>query len=184
MTRIRVIDADGHVQEPAEAWATHLDARYRAFAPRTLRDDRGRIRHVVGGELKPHIPVPAPGWEIPAGGHDPERRLADMDRQGVAQSVLFPTFGLMFAAIPRTDVQAALCRAYNDWLHEFCRADRERLVGIAVVPQNDVGECLTEARRGVRQLGFRGVMLRPNPVQGRGIAHPMWDRILSLLTRH
>ena len=50
---MRIIDADGHVQEPEEAWSKHLDARYRPFAPRTLRDDRGRIRQMVGGELKP-----------------------------------------------------------------------------------------------------------------------------------
>jgi predicted TIM-barrel fold metal-dependent hydrolase len=182
VTPVRVIDADGHVQEPEEAWAKHLDARYRPFAPRTLRDDRGRIRQLVGGELKAYIPVPASGgWEIPAGGHDPERRLADMDRQGIARSVLFPTFGLMFAAVERNDVQAALCRAYNDWLHEFCRTDRERLIGVALVPQNDVAECLVEARRGVRQLGFRAVMLRPNPVQGRGLDHPVWDPLWSLL---
>jgi predicted TIM-barrel fold metal-dependent hydrolase len=182
MTQIRVVDADGHVQEPAEAWEKHLDARYRAFAPRTLRDEAGRVRQMVGGELKPYIPVPASGdWEIPAGGSDPERRLADMDRQGIARSVLFPTFGLMFAAVGRSDVQAALCRAYNDWLHEFCGADRERLIGIAVVPQNDVDECLAEARRGVRQLGFRGVMMRPNPVRGRGLDHPLWDPLWSLL---
>jgi predicted TIM-barrel fold metal-dependent hydrolase len=182
MTAIRAIDADGHVQEPEEAWAKHLDARWLPFAPRTLRDDQGRIRQLVGGELKPYIPVPASGdWEIPAGGHDPARRLADMDRQGIAQSVLFPTFGLMFAAIERTDVQAALCRAYDDWLNTFCGADRERLIGIAVVPQNDLDACLAEARRAVRELGFRGVMLRPNPVRGRGLDHPAWEPLWSLL---
>ena len=182
MPEIPVIDADGHVQEPEEAWARYLAAEFRPFAPRTLRDDQGRVRQMVGGELKPYIPVPEGGtWDIPAGGHDPKRRLADMDRQGVARSVLFPTFGLMFAGLERTDVQTALCRAYNDWLHEFCEADRARLVGVAVVPQHDVALALAEAQRCVRELGFRAVMMRPNPIRGRGLDSPHWDPLWSLL---
>ena len=57
MPMIRAIDADGHVQEPAVAWETHLDARYRALAPRVLRDDQGRVRQMIGGELKPYIRI-------------------------------------------------------------------------------------------------------------------------------
>ena len=68
----------------------------------------------------------------------------------------------MFAGLERTDVQVALCRAYNDWLHEFCGADPKRLLGVTVVPQHDLLESLAEARRGIDELGFRGVMMRPN----------------------
>ena len=182
MSKIRAIDADGHVQEPDAAWERYLAPRYRPFAPRSLRDDQGRLRQMVGGELKPYIPVPDGGsWEIPAGGHDPKRRLADMDRQGIEASVLFPTFGLMFAGLERTDVQTALCHAYNDWLHEYCGADPQRLLGVAVVPQHDLLESLAEARRCVRELGFRGVMMRPNPIRGRTLDEPYWDPLWSLL---
>jgi predicted TIM-barrel fold metal-dependent hydrolase len=182
MSKLGAIDADGHVQEPPSAWERHLAPRFRPFAPRVLRDDQGRVRQMIGGELKPYIPVPASGdWEIPAGGHDPKRRLADMDGQGVEASVLFPTFGLMFAGLERSDVQTALCRAYNDWLHEFCGADPKRLLGVAVVPQHDLLEALAEARRGVDELGFRGVMMRPNPVRGRTLDDPCWDPLWSLL---
>ena len=182
MPRIPAIDADGHVQEPADAWQRHLDARFRPYAPRAERDDQGRVRQVVGGELKPCVPSPGNAeWEIPSGGHDPKQRLADMDRQGVERSLLFPTFGLFFAGLERSDVQVALCRAYNDWLHEFCSADAKRLVGIAVVPQRDLGEAIAEARRCVRELGFRGVMMRPNPVLGRSLGDPHWEPLLALL---
>jgi predicted TIM-barrel fold metal-dependent hydrolase len=182
MTRILAIDADGHVQEPADAWERHLAPEWRAYAPRTVRDDLGRVRQVVGAELKPCIPAPGSGdWDIPAGGHDPKQRLADMDRQGVERSLLFPTFGLFFAGLERADVQAALCRAYNDWLHEFCGADPQRLLGAAVVPQADLGAALAEARRCVRELGFRAVMMRPNPVRGRTLGDPRWDPLWTLL---
>ena len=39
MPKFAVIDADGHVQEPEEAWAKHLEPAFRPFAPRTLLDD-------------------------------------------------------------------------------------------------------------------------------------------------
>ena len=42
MARIAAIDADGHVQEPADAWQRHLDAKWRAYAPRAVRDELGR----------------------------------------------------------------------------------------------------------------------------------------------
>lgn len=175
-----VVDADGHVQEPPEAW-DRLDVRYRPLAPRHLIDDQGRYRQFVGGELRPYIPAPPDGWDIPAGGHDPKARLQDMDQQGIDRAILFPTLGLMFAGLERTDVQIALCRAYNDWLSGYCSADRERLVGTALLPQHDVAESVAEARRAVEELGFRSVMLRPNPVRGRTLGNPIWGPLWSLL---
>jgi predicted TIM-barrel fold metal-dependent hydrolase len=98
----------------------------------------------------------------PAGGHDPKQRLADMDRQGVERSLLFPTFGLFFAGS-----SAATCRCAMPRLQRLAArvllADAQRLLGVAVVPQRDLGEAIAEARRCVRELGFRGVMMRPNP---------------------
>ncbi len=182
MPQLPAIDADGHVQEPESAWARHLPEHYRPFAPRRQRDSRGRTRVIIGGEEKPYIPFPdAMLPALPAGGHDPKARLADMDRQRIARSLLFPTMGLMFAGLARADVQIALCRAYNDWLREFCDADPARLLGVAVVPQLDPLECLVETRRAVGELGFRGVMLRPNPIGGRSLHDPAWDPLYALL---
>jgi hypothetical protein len=44
MPRIPAIDADGHVQEPEDAWEQHIAAKWRSYAPRTVRDDRGPLR--------------------------------------------------------------------------------------------------------------------------------------------
>ncbi len=178
----QTIDADGHVQEPTEAIAERLPAGMRDCAPRQAIDASGRIRQIVGGEWMPYIPVPDSGsWEIPDGGHDPKRRLADMDRQRIARSILFPTFGLTFAGLARLDVQIALCRAYDDWLAEFCSADPTRLVGVAVPPQGDPRAALEETRRAVREYGYRGVMLRPNPINGRTLLHRDWTPLYAFL---
>lgn len=181
MPEIRTIDADGHVQEQPEALARFLPPEYQCYAPRYYQDEQGHYRQAVGGQSLPYIPAPEGGWDIPDGGHDPKLRLADMDMQGVAQSVLFPTLGLTFAGLDDAAVQIVLCRAYNDWLAEFCSADAARLIGVAVVPQSDLAACMTETRRAVRDLGFRAVMLRPNPVRGRGLDHASWDPLWELL---
>lgn len=183
MPTLPAIDADGHVQEPEAIWARLLPPRLRPFAPRYQRDSRGRLRMIVGGEQKPLIPVPESMLGSgPAGGHDPKARLAEMDRQRIEKSVLFPTTGLMFQGLSRAELQIALCRAYDDWLSEFCGADPARLLGVAVVPQLDPVECLSEARRAVCELGFRGVMLRPNPIGGRTLGDPIWDPLFELCT--
>lgn len=178
----QTIDADGHVQEPTEAIAERLPAALRDAAPRQAIDSRGRIRQIVGGEWMPYIPVPDSGtWDIPQGGHDPKLRLADMDRQRIAKSVLFPTFGLTFAGLSRVDVQIALCRAYDDWLAEFCSADPKRLVGVVVPPQSDPRAALEETKRCVREYGYRGVMVRPNPIAGRTLLHRDWEPLYAFL---
>ena len=181
MTNFLTIDSDGHVQEPGEELARFLPAELRCYAPRHYQDEAGRYRQLIGGRPLAYVPAPESGWDIPDGGHDPKQRLADMDQQGIERSVLFPTFGLAFAGLPDTELQIALCRAYNDWLAEFCSIDRQRLVGVALVPQADLAACMTEARRAVEAYGYRGVMLRPNPVGGRGLDHPSWEPFWSLL---
>jgi predicted TIM-barrel fold metal-dependent hydrolase len=181
MSRIDTIDADGHVSETTEGIAAFLSPEMRPFAPRFWIDDQNRPRQIVGGQLMSAIPAPAEGWDTPAGGSDPKQRLVDMDRQGVARSILFPTLGLAFAGLSNTEVQIALCRAYNDWLAEFCSADPQRLLGVSVIPQRDLAACLQETRRSVSEYGYRAVMLRPNPILGRGLHDPYWEPLWDLL---
>jgi uncharacterized protein len=45
----------------------------------------------------------------------------------------------------------------------------------------DVSASIAEARRAVTQLGFRGVMMRPNPVAGRTLDNPAFDPLWSVL---
>ena len=181
MADFRAIDADGHVMEPFDIWPQYLPERYHALAPRWVRDSQGRSRQVIAGVLQGFIPQ-GEGWERrrTAGGHDPKARLQDMDSEGIACSVLFPTTGLYFAGVEDLEAQAALCRAYNDWMRDFCAEDPNRLIGVAVVPQADITACMAEAERAV-EAGFRGVMLRPNPIGGRNLDDPFYEPLWSQL---
>jgi predicted TIM-barrel fold metal-dependent hydrolase len=180
---VAVTDSDGHVIEPDDLWATYLDAGFLPSAPRWVSDTHGRRRRLIGGRLQPYIPFPQTEYTLRPveGAVEPGARISDMDRHGIQVSVLFPSAGLHFASIPETEVAIALCRAYNDWLADFCATDRTRLVGVALLPQLDVAASIAEARRAVTELGFKGVMLRPNPVAGRTLDNPAFDPLWSVL---
>ena len=55
-----------------------------------------------------------------AGGWDPAPRLVDMALDGVAAEVIYTSVGFGLLGLLDGPFQAALFRAYNDWLAEFC----------------------------------------------------------------
>ncbi|HEU4370788.1 MAG TPA: amidohydrolase family protein [Methylomirabilota bacterium] len=85
-----------------------------------------------------------------------------MSHEGIDVAVVYPSRGLFALAIPDMDprLAAAMARAYNDWLHEFCQENPERLLGSGMISPFDVDDAVAEARRGVRELGFRAMLLR------------------------
>ena len=50
---------------------------------------------------------------------------------------------------------AALARAYNDWLHDFCRTDPSRLLGAGMISVYDINDAVEETHRVVEEYGFR-----------------------------
>jgi predicted TIM-barrel fold metal-dependent hydrolase len=79
---------------------------------------------------------------------------------------------------------AAVARAYNNWLYDFCAVNPQRLIGAGMISPFDVDEAVMEARRSVKELGFKGIFLRPNPVNGRNwhdaYYEPLWSELESL----
>src|SRR6267378_7559654 len=101
-----------------------------------------------------------------ARGFDPKTQLQAMDREGIDVTVLYPSRGLFVNSDGGMDPRfsAAIARAYNDWLADFCRAgDPRRMYGAAMLPIQDVTASIREARRAVTELGFKAIFLRPNP---------------------
>ena len=62
------------------------------------------------------------------------------------------------------DLAAAMSRAYNNWLFDYCSLDPKRLKGVCLLPFQDVDLAVQEVRRAVTELGMVGVFWRPNPV--------------------
>ena len=171
-----VIDGDGHVAEPIDAWTRFLDGHYREIAPRLITDNRGIQRTLIDGWFWTAPPGPGaghPGGYVGApradkykGGSDPDSRLKDMDAEGIDIAILFATVTMGPAAgiLPSADVglEVALCRAYNSWVAEYAAANRARLKPVAVLPTRDVPEAVRELTRCVERLGFVGAELPSN----------------------
>ena len=92
-----------------------------------------------------------------------------MDAEGIDTAVLFPSRGLFAHAKEYDDdrLAAAVSRAYNNWLVEFCAHAPDRMYGAAMVPVQDVAAAVAEAKRARQELGFKAVFIRPIPMRER-----------------
>lgn len=106
--------------------------------------------------------------------------LEAMKEEGVDLTVLYPTSALLAMAADKldADLAGAIARAYNDYLYDFCSADRKRLYAAAMVSVYDVQVAADEAKRAITELGCKSIFLRPNLVNGRlwydGYYEPLW----------
>ena len=114
--------------------------------------------------------------------YDPEAQVMAMAMEGVDIAVLYPTNGLSLIARDHMDpeLSLALCQAYNNWIHEFCRYSPERLKFVAMLPFHDVHVACRELIRCVRELGAVGSFNRPNLVNGHYWHSNYWDPLYTL----
>jgi predicted TIM-barrel fold metal-dependent hydrolase len=172
-----IISADSHVTEPPNAYIDNIDPKYRATAPRLQHvDDTGDIFVIEG--LKIPIPlgiVAAAGKpaeqirlmgtrfeDLHRGGWDPEARLADQARDGVAAEVIYPTVGMAVCNHRDLDYKKACCDAYNRWMAEYCAAHPARLLGVGQTAMRTPAEGIRDLEA-IRAAGLRGVMLPGHP---------------------
>jgi predicted TIM-barrel fold metal-dependent hydrolase len=180
---LQFIDADGHVLEHPTKMLDHAPAEYHDRIWHVETDGNGREWVVWDGSRDPAAVFAYAGTggmspedqaravagelrytEIRPGAFEPEPRIADLDTEGIGQTVLYPTMLLGVAGMHDLDLAVAQCRAYNDWLSEFCRAAPDRLFGIAIIPQQDVDAAAAEIRRASQLPNLVGTFIRPNPV--------------------
>lgn len=145
-----LISADSHISEPANLWDERLPKR---FTDRWLRRPSEVTNH---DRLHPRTSRP--------GGWDPEARLRDMAVDGVVAEVLYPTSATGIYRKPDHELQEAFCRAYNDWLIEYCSAAPDRLWGQAIISLWDIDAAVRELER-CRRAGLVGatIWLVPPP---------------------
>ena len=180
----KVIDADGHVFEHSVDWAERLkrlDPPYNNRAPKWVKDDWGRSRLLIEGRLEPIAYGPGQGSTGPfakgveadrLAGSDPVARIKAMDVEGVDIAILYGTsFRSGVCGLMDGEYAAAICRAYNDWLAEYCSADRKRLKGAALVPLQNVPAAIAEMERAITKLGMVTICL-PTNVYGKNLNHP------------
>ncbi len=209
MTRpFAVFDSDSHVVEPRAVWEEYLEPEFRTLGKTALWREEGQYGSYlkVNGKMfrdpmNPNIPRHAiwkPGmtWDQvgdldpntphakSAGASDPQARLADMDAMGVDQAFLYPTwFAEGFHLVEDPDVAAALARAYNNWLADFCQTAPARLYAAAMLPLQNMDFALEELRRVAALPHFRGAFIRPMFIEGHYFTHPYYDPLWAELER-
>ena len=198
----KIIDADGHIVEPRTFWDDYVEPTYRDRIPRIVKDSAGIDRiafdgRVASGAVYSPAAMCIPGglagpevmrklsWDdLRPGSFDPHARLKDMDAERIDVSVLFPSIGLMFVGIKDPAASAAGCRAYNNWMADFCCVAPGRLLNVAPVPLNDVTMAITEMRRVVKEHGVKAVLVRSNPYNNRRLSDAAYDPFWAEAQEH
>lgn len=187
-----LFDADAHVLEPPDLWDNYLDPAFRHRSIQFRRTAEGVDQLFVDNQLiLPNCAAALGGAELDRNqAMDPRSRLgyldgaprssmfgpdrvALFDRWGLNAGLVLPTIGI-FWDTPDNALANAYCRAYNDWVHDFQAADRDRLVIAAHLNLRDIPGAVKELDLRLEQ-GFKGVFLAPERVDGKGFADPHFD---------
>jgi predicted TIM-barrel fold metal-dependent hydrolase len=178
-----VIDADGHMIEPVDIWDRYVEPAFYDRRP-IVTGAVGRTFHAYGPcEIFPNgVPTPRPDdqfADVPARYGEAftdwwslASRLKAMDAEGIDVMVDFPTNGIMATSqsIKDGQLQAALCRAYNNWASDYCMDAGGRVKYVALVSLADVDQAVAEIERVAQHPQIASVVIR-----NRGMER-MWNR--------
>ena len=203
VSRMTVISSDGHVAARMRDYRPYLDAAFRQDFDDFLLEyeqhgvvttDPTNISERLDAELAEswRRDVAEPGrldamW-------DPQRRIAEMDREGITAEVLFQEFATPFMMSSPTraaslkiaeasiEQQSAGYRAYNRWLADFRSATPERWIGMAAISFHDIDAAIGEIHA-AKDLGFGGIAVPAVPDTDRlyqAEYDPIWAAMQDL----
>jgi predicted TIM-barrel fold metal-dependent hydrolase len=186
-----MVSADSHVIEPADLYVS-LQEAFGERAPCVRRGDDGADWWWVGGQRtnsfaggsQPGRRFDDAGALVLADSIDnvreavwtPARYVSDNLADGIGASVLYPTQQMQHYAVRDTALVSATCRAYNDWLAEFCDAEPSRLRGIAALNADDAEDAAAEIHR-VARRGLAGAMLPVGLPHRHSYADPRFEPV-------
>jgi predicted TIM-barrel fold metal-dependent hydrolase len=174
MDRVAIISVDGHVKAPRAGYREYMEQQYLEDFDAWLRAEEA-AGLPDAGNLKAELGVEAQ-W-------DSDRRLRDLETQGVVAEVLFPN-GLPFQfrrfedAGRARDVELTkeAQRAYNRWLVDFCAQAPGRRAGQALVAFDDVDRAVADIHW-AKEHGLGGVMMPALGADGPFFFDPALDPI-------
>jgi predicted TIM-barrel fold metal-dependent hydrolase len=184
------ISADDHIDLgylPKDLWESRVPSALRERAPH-VEDIDGNELWLCDGEAwgeyrgeqwfaRPRRPTALDrgGVAEPLRPTTPEKRLADMDRDGVEASVMFPPIFAMQVFDP--ELRNVTIEVYNDWAAEFAATAPGRFVLVAKLSPLDPLAARDELIRAAG-LGFKEVNFLVNDVTAEMHLRawdPFWD---------
>jgi predicted TIM-barrel fold metal-dependent hydrolase len=176
-----LVSVDDHVVEPPNLFDQHLPERFKDVAPRVITKDDGSDVWLYEGQELPNIGLnavsgrppeeygiePASFEQMRPGCYDIDRRIDDMNANGVLGSMCFPSFpqfcGQLFSRTEDKTVALAMVQAYNDWhIDQWCGSYPGRLIPLSLPPVWDPQLMADEVHR-VAAKGCRAVTFSENP---------------------
>jgi predicted TIM-barrel fold metal-dependent hydrolase len=157
--RLVLISADGHAGGNHEQYRAYLESKYLDEFDAWRERYRNPFKDLTGGTRNRN-------W-------DDERRLAELEADGVVAEVLFPNTippffptGAVVARPPTPEdyeLRLAGVRAHNRWLADWCAGQDDRRAGIGQIFLNDLDDAVTDVRW-CHEHGLRGgVLVQPVP---------------------
>jgi predicted TIM-barrel fold metal-dependent hydrolase len=178
MDRILLVSSDCHAAARPDDYLPYLEGRhhaaYREWAPGMRsgdESDRERSEAQYSADTtSEHFDNSATLGGGEAGYWNFERRIAELEADGVAAEVVFPNaYNPPFDAFPDTpgnpELRLAGARAYNRWLADRIDHAAGRQAGIALITLDDVEASVTEVQSAAL-AGLRGVLL-PTGMHGQ-----------------
>ena len=196
MSGYNVISADSHIVEPRDLYESRIEPKFRSRAPRMERHRtrtgqeydawylEGMRVGTVGSVIQAGRRFEDPGsidflgvWEdVRKAAYDPHAMLEELELDGVWGACLQPSQGLFWYRLPDSELLSALCRAYNAWISDFCRAAPGRFKGIGMLNVDDVDDACQELERCAEQ-GLAGAFIPVYPLADRPYRHASYDRL-------
>jgi predicted TIM-barrel fold metal-dependent hydrolase len=187
-----LISIDDHVVEPPNMFDAHVPAKYKDQAPKNQKNEWGHDVWTFQGQamgtvgLNAVVTWPKEEWgldptgfaEMRPGAYDIHERVRDMNRNGIFQSMCFPSFagfsGRYFQQAEDQDLSLVMLSAYNDWhIDEWCAAYPGRFIPLAIVPVWNQKAMVAEVRR-VAAKGCRAITMPELPhIQGLPSYHDL-----------
>ena len=169
-TKLRIIDADGHVAEDSAAIIAHMPQAYRDKAREQPFNPFPPFDHLHAGHL---VDMPPGAFNRKVG---PKEWLAFLDEVGIETTVLYPTAGVASANIVNPDWAVDATRAYNDWLSDTYLMHSKRFKGLALLPQPVLNPqaAADELRRAVIDLGLCGAVIPSNSLHAPPLGTPTY----------
>jgi predicted TIM-barrel fold metal-dependent hydrolase len=142
-----VVDADVHVTPPPQMWKEYLSPQFRDQAPTVetegdvdyiVFEDQRRQVHLMqsqAGRKTDEYKNVGKFSDMRLGGWQAEKRIEDMDRDGMDKAVLFGGGPLQTGNL---DLFFDSFDAFNRWQSDFCAHDPKRLFSAAFLPTVDV----------------------------------------------
>lgn len=176
-----LVSVDDHVVEPPDLFDKHLPEKWKDKAPKLVRTASGSDVWLYEGQELPNIGLnavagrrkeeygiePTAFDEMREGTWNIDRRIDDMNANGMLGSMCFPSFpqfcGQLFARTEDKDQALAMLQAYNDWhVDEWCGSYPGRHIPLALPAVWDPEIMATEVRR-MAAKGCHAVTFSENP---------------------